>query len=411
MALAENNNAKTPDKKPLIFILISIALLAGGSIGWIKLKQEQEQKIQQAQTLLTQSCQNNLSGNTNVLDTSKKVGEASRRLQSVPNLPGLGYQKAQNELANFSTCIKRANATENFIEAQKMSKKALEVDTQTIFNLQEWQTINSDLVKAIDLLKTVPPDVTLYNPAQKQFKFYQKKSQLISQKIQQEETAVAAFSQAENLQKQADTMIQNRPKIETLSEAGSKLQDAIKILETIPEATTVSEKAKENLSIYGDKLEIIKYRIATKQLQPLLKDFSDFAESVNTRLGYDNYSERIKSLQDSFRNLIKEAPEIKSHPTVKALSTALSKYNDASILWRYCEQGNCSNSFSAGIGILDFREALWIPDSFKINNALLTKKYKVKTTANIFRRKYFLLNDALSQIWTQAKQDIQQAEE
>ncbi|MFH7028363.1 MAG: hypothetical protein ACHBN1_23945 [Heteroscytonema crispum UTEX LB 1556] len=411
MALTENNNAKTPDKKTLIFILISLTLLVGGSIGWIKLKQEQEKKIQQAQILLTQSCQNNLSGNTNVLDTSKKVGEASRLLQSLPNLPGLGYQNAQNELTNFSTCIKRAKATEYFVEAQKISKKALETDNQTIFTVQDWQTINSDLVKAIDLLKTIPPDVNFYNSAQKQIKLYQKKSQLISQKIQQEQAAVTAFSQAEDLQKQADTMIQNRPKIQTLSEAESKLQDAIKILESIPEATTVSDKSKENLSIYGDKLEIIKYRIATKQLQPLLKNFSDFAASLNTRTEYDNYSQRLKTLQDSFGNLIKQTPEIKSHPTVKALSTALSRYNDALILWRYCEQGNCSNSFSAGIGILDFREASWIPDSFKINNALLTKKYKVKTTANIFRRKYFQLNDALSQIWGQAKQDIQQAEE
>jgi hypothetical protein len=410
MALAENNNAKTPDKKPLIFILISIALLVGGSIGWIKLKQEQQKKIQQAQTLLTQSCQSNISGNTNVLNSSKKVGEASRLLQSVPNLPGLDYQNAQNELTSFSTCIKRANATENFVEAQKISKKALEVDNQTIFTAQEWQAINSDLAKGIDLLKTVPSDINLYNPAQKQLKLYQKKSQLISQKIQQEQTAVTAFSQAQDLQKQADTMIQNRPKIETLSEAGSKLQDAIKILETIPEATTVSDKTKENLTIYGDKLEVIRYRIATKKLQPLLKDFSDFAASLNTRMGYENYSEGLKSLQASFRNLIQESPEIKSHPTVKGLSTALNKYNDASILWRYCEQGNCSNSFSAGIGILDFREASWIPDSFKMNNALLTKKYKVKTTANIFKRKYFQLNDALSQIWAQAKQDIQQVD-
>ena len=407
MNIAENNN-KIPNKKLVLVGLISIFMFTGGLLGWIKFKQEQEKKVQQSQALLTQACQTDISANSNFLDASKKVNEATNLLYSVPNIPGLGYQQAQTKLNNFYTCIKTVNAKENFFEAKRLSKKALGIDAEMTFSVQEWEGMRSDLEKAIDLLKTIPNDVNTYAQSQKTLKVYQNQFQQVNQRLQQEQTAVNAFNRAEDLKNQADQLTRNSPKLETLNEAESKVKDAIQIIKTIPQGTTVSQKSKDTILIYQDKIEGIYYLIDSKNLEPLVKLFSRFADSLDGRTEYQDYANKVKNLNKKFTDILKEAPVTKNHPSAKALKSALNRYNDALIVWQYCQQGKCQNSLSAGI--IEFRNVLWIPDSFKIKNVPLTKKYKVKESSNIFTQKFFQLNQVRSAIWEQAESDIQEAQ-
>ena len=408
MNIAENNNNKIPNKKLVLVGLISIFMFTGGLLGWIKFKQEQEKKVQQSQALLAQACQTDISANSNFLDASKKVNEATNLLYSVPNIPGLGYQQAQTGLNNFSTCIKTVNAKENFFEAKRLSKKALGIDTEMTFSVQEWEGMRSDLEKAIYLLKTIPNDVNTYAQSQKTLKVYQNQFQQVNQRLQQEQTAVNAFNRAEDLKNEADQLTRNSPKLETLNEAESKVKDAIQIIKTIPQGTTVSQKSQDSILIYQDKIEGIYYLIDSKNLEPLVKLFSRFADSLDGRTEYQDYANKVKNLNKKFTDILKEAPVTKNHPSAKALKSALNRYNDALIVWQYCQQGKCQNSLSAGI--IEFRNVLWIPDSFKIKNVLLTKKYKVKESSNIFTQKFFQLNQVRSAIWEQAESDIQEAQ-
>ncbi len=408
MNIAENNKTKTPNKKLVLVGLISVVMFTGGVIGWIKFKQEQEKKIQQSQALLAQACQTNISANANFLNASKKVDEATSLLSSVPNLPGLAYQKAQNELNNFSTCIKIVDAKENLFAAKKLSKIALSVDREMTFSVQEWQGIHSDLGKAIDLLKTIPNDVNIYPQSQKELKIYQNQFQEVNKRLQQEQAAVNAFNRAEDLKNEADKLTRNSPNLKSLSEAESKVKEAIQLIKPIPDGTTVSEKSKDTILIYQDKIEGIRYLIGAINLEPLMKLFSKFADSLNNKMEYQDYANKVKNLKEKFDNLTKQAPVTKNHPSAKALKSALNRYNDALIVWQYCQQGKCLNSFSAGI--LEFRNVLWIPDSFKIKGVPLIKKYKIKETSNLFTQKFVQLNQARSAIWEQAKSDIQEAQ-
>lgn len=409
MNIAENNNNnKIPNKKLGFVGLISVLLFTGGLLGWIKFQQEQEKKIQQSQALLAQACQTDISANTNFLEASKKVNEATRLLYSVPAIPGLGSQKAQTGLNNFSTCIKTVNAKENFFEAKRLSRKALAINKEMTFSLQEWEGIRSDLGKAIDLLKTVPNDVNTYPQSQKALKLYQNQFQEVNQRLQQEQTAVNAFNRAEELKNEADQLTRNSPNLETLNEAESKVKDAIKIIKTIPQGTTVSQKSQDTILIYQDKIEGIRYLIGSRNLEPLVKLFSKFADSLDNKTEYQDYANKVKGLNKKLADLIEEAPITKNHPSTKALKSALTRYNDALIVWQYCQQGKCPNSLSAGI--IEFRNVLWIPDSFKIKNVALTKKYKVKETSNIFTQKFVQLNQVRSAIWEQAESDIQEAQ-
>ncbi|NEU73877.1 hypothetical protein PI95_015255 [Hassallia byssoidea VB512170] len=408
MNIAENNNNKIPNKKLVLVGLISVVLFAGGLIGWIKFKQEQEKKVQQSQALLTQACQTDISANSNFLDASKKVNEATKLLYSVPNIPGLSYQQAQTGLNNFSTCIKTVNAKENFFEAKRLSRKAFLFDDEMTLSVQEWEGMRSDLGKAIDLLKSIPNDVNTYPQSQKALKVYQNQFSKVNQRLQQEQTAVNAFNRAEDLNNEADQLTRNSPSLETLNEAESKVKDAIKLIKTIPQGTTVSQKSQDTILIYQDKIEGIRYLIGSRFLEPLVKLFSTFADSLNSKTEYQDYANKVKNLNKKFTDILKEAPVTKNHSSAKALRSALNKYNDALIVWQYCQQRKCQNSLSAGI--IEFRNVLWIPDSFKIKNVPLTKKYKLKESSNIFTQKFVQLNQVRSAIWEQAESDIQEAQ-
>ncbi|MCV3216559.1 hypothetical protein OGM63_24120 [Plectonema radiosum NIES-515] len=408
MNIAENNNNKIPNKKLVLVGLISVVMFTGGLIGWIKFKEEQVKKIQQSQGLLTQACQTDISANTNFLEASKKVNEATKLLYSVPNLPGLSYQEAQTGLNVFSTCIKTVNAKENFFEAKRLSKKALGIDNEMTFSVPEWEGMRSDLEKSIDLLKTIPTDVNTYPQSKKALKAYQNQFQKVNQRLQQEQTAVNAFNRAEDLNNEADLLTRNSPKLETLNQAESKVKDAIKLIKTIPQGTSVSPKSQDTILIYQDKIEGIHYLIGARFLDPLVKLFSKFADSLDDKTEYQDYANKVKNLNKKFTDILKEAPVTKTHPSAKALKSALNRYNDALIVWQYCQQGKCQNSLSAGI--LEFRNVLWIPDSFKIKNVPLVKKYKVQESSNLFTQKFVQLNQVRSAIWEQAESDIQEAQ-
>lgn len=407
MAIANNKNTKTPGSKQALFVIISAVVVASGYFGWIKLRQGQEKDIQQARILLEQLCQSEIPANTNVLETYQRVNEVTNRLHRVPNIPGLPYQKAQDELNNFSTCIKSINAQKDFVEAQRLSQKALLINDTKVLDVKDWHKISSDLDKAIILLKNIPQDTSTYDKSQKELKIYQNKLKQIHQKIQNEELAANAFKQAENFNQEADDITnQSSSSLESLSEAEFKIKSAIETLKDVSNNTNISQKIQNNLLIYQNKLKDIQYQISTKKLKPLVKRISNFASSLDVSIGYNEYSKQVKQLKDEYENLTKESPAVVSHPGAKALAKALNRYNDALIVWRYCHEGNCLNPISAGI--LDYRPITWLPASFAIKGKPLLKAYPVELTSNIFGQKFVQQDEVLTEIWNRAAQDIKE---
>jgi hypothetical protein len=409
MAIADHRKHKLQDKKLFVGIgLITAVLATSGAIAWNKLKQAQENKIQQARVSLQEVCQSDINSTANLLDTTQKVDDATSILRSVPNLPGLDYQQAQNELNNFADCIQVVNANGDFLEAQQLSQRALSVNDSKPFTISEWQGIRSDLEKAIDLLQNIPSNVNISAQAKKELKGYQSQLGTINRRIQAEEAAIKALSQAESLKNEVDSINQLLPNAAVLSQAESKLNNAIQILKNIPEGTTVSAKSQDELSLYQDELRDIQYKIGAIKIQPLIKSFSKFATGVDVNDGYRAYSQQVQDLQEQYNQLLADTPAIKNHSAVKVLNQALTRYNDALVVWRYCQNDNCPNSIYAGI--FDIPQVIWLPASFDIKGVPLNQKYGVKETSNIFGRKYVRLNETLNNIWDLAQQDIKEAE-
>lgn len=408
MALAENRNFKMPNKKFLLGAFFFFAIITGLSVTWMRLKDQQERDIAFAQGSLAQACVTGAASSNSFVDSSAKIIQAAKLLQSIPNFPGSAYQKAQGELNNFAPCINNVLANENFVTAKQLSTKALNVDEKVILPANEWAALRSDLEKAIGLLQVIPSEVSpnsnVYSQSQKQLKVYQNQLDFINQKIQSENTSINVFTQAEDLVKEANKINNNSPSTEVLTEVALKYQSAIDLLKSIPAGTTVSAQTQQNLVVYQEKFKELQNRLATKLLQPLFGDFVDFASSLNTNTEYIQYSQDLASLNSKYNNLLKEAPGIKNHPDAKVLAKVLNTYNDARYIWQYCDAGKCANSLSAGF--VELPLVAWIPANFKLKGALITQKYKLKPVTNIFGQKYIKLNTVLSQIWNQAERDI-----
>jgi hypothetical protein len=413
MTTVHNRKRKIPNRQAGVVALAIAALATTGTLGWLGLRQAQIKKIGQAQTVLTQACQTDLAPNTNPSTVVNQVNQATSLLESIPNLPGLPYPKAQQQLTDFAACLKRVQAANHFFNAQQMSQPAMAGTESTILSATDWRERASDLEQAIALLKNIPPDVPLYNQAQTTLKTYQAKLGEINQRLQTEVAATTAFQEAQALSGQAEQLLQGSPSAESLNSAALQFQDAIERLNTIPAGTTVSEQSKQLLTVNQQRLEDIRYRQAVQALNALVEDFANFAARVDVTLGYLDYSEQLHALRDEFSTVIQTVPASADLPAASALRTALEQYNDALVVWRHCHEGNCYNSLTAGIP--DFRQGmLWLPASFQIGDSLLLEKYPMETTTNLvfFNRQQFVqLNQALATIWQKAEQSIEQAKQ
>lgn len=404
MTLTKRKNPHLKYRKTIFFLLFATLLVAGSSFGWVKFQQEQERKIILAQSLLIKECKEQTEAD-NFSETSKNVNQAVKLLQSVPKLPGETYPEAQKEVTKFSECIKTVDAKSSFLNAENLSKKAFSVDNQTVLPIEEWQKIRFQLETAIVEIQNIPTDVDVSKQAQSKLSKYQNQLKLINQKTQNEQIAVNALSRASKLKSQAENIVRFN-NLKSLSKAQLQVNNAIQIINNLPDKTTISENKKDYLESYQTLLNNIQYKMAVIRLNNLVDSFQNFAKKLRKNMGYIEYSEHLENLKLNFENTFKQ-PFVIENSTTKSLEKALLYYDDALIIKRYCYEGNCIHSTSALLVRYRWR-VLWLPTSFKLNGVPIAEKYVLPATSNIFRKKYVKVNDALQKIWFEAEQEINQ---
>lgn len=404
MAVAKEKNPRIKYRRSIFALFFATFLVAGSSFGWVKFQEEQQRKIILAQNLLAKECLG-LTKADNFSETSKNVNQAVKLLDSVPKLPGTTYAEAQKELTKFSECIKNVDAQSSFMTAKSLSTKAFSVDNQTVLPIGEWQKISSNLETAIVEIQSISPDADILEEAQTELNKYQNQLKLVNQKTQNEQIAVNALNQANSLKSQAENPV-GFNKLKSLSKAELKVKNAIQLINNIPEKTTISENKKDYLKNYQTVLNNIQYKIAVIRLNNLVDSFQKFAKKLRNNMGYIEYSQRLESLKFNFDNVFNESFTIEND-TTKSLEKALSYYDDALVIKRYCYEGNCIHSTSVLILRSRWR-TLWLPTTFKLNGVPITEKYVLPATRNILRIKYIRVNDALQRIYFKAEEQINQ---
>ncbi|MEH1810075.1 hypothetical protein [Nostoc sp.] len=143
------------------------------------------------------------------------------------------------------------SAIANFKSAQKLGMEAASLVQKPPHPLKVWQQAETKWYQAIILLDKIPAKTSVYDRAKKKLDYYQINYKSISQRVLIEKTAVGNLESAHKLATEANLFVLNSPHSQlSRQQAQDKWQQAINLLEAIPESTSVSVQAKEMLSIY-----------------------------------------------------------------------------------------------------------------------------------------------------------------
>ncbi|MEH2223039.1 hypothetical protein [Nostoc sp.] len=143
------------------------------------------------------------------------------------------------------------SAINNFKSAQKLGMEAASLVQKPPHPLKVWQQAETKWDRAIILLDKIPAKTSVYDRAKKKLAYYQINYKSISQRVLIEKKAVGNLESAHKLATEANLFVQNSPHSQlSRQQAQDKWQQAINLLQAIPESTSVSVQAKEMLSIY-----------------------------------------------------------------------------------------------------------------------------------------------------------------
>ncbi|MFN6483501.1 MULTISPECIES: hypothetical protein [unclassified Nostoc] len=143
------------------------------------------------------------------------------------------------------------SAIANFKSAQQLGMEAASLVQKPPHPLKVWQQAETKWYQAIILLKIIPDKTSVYDRAKKKLAYYQTNYKFISKRVLIEKKALANLESAHKLATEANFFVRNSPHSQlSLKQAQDKWQQAISLLEAIPESTSVSVQAKEMLSIY-----------------------------------------------------------------------------------------------------------------------------------------------------------------
>ncbi|HYX17084.1 MAG TPA: hypothetical protein VE944_22585 [Nostoc sp.] len=160
--------------------------------------------------------------------------------------------KEHSQLQQMSLSLtQEASANTKFKSAQKLGMEAASLVQKPPHPLKAWQQAQNKWYKAIILLDSIPNETSVSDRAKKKLAYYQINYKSISQRVLVEKQALANLELAQNLAIEASLFVKNSPySLLIRQQAQDKWQQAINLLEAIPENSSVSIQAKETLIIY-----------------------------------------------------------------------------------------------------------------------------------------------------------------
>jgi hypothetical protein len=153
----------------------------------------------------------------------------------------------------------------NLAAAQKLAMEAAVMTQNPPHPLENWQQVQGKWEESIKLLEAIPDSSPVATQAQEKLTVYRTNYQAISNRIVTEQKAATNLESAQKLAWEAAVMVNNPPHPqEVWQNAQSKLQQAINLLNAIPQGTFVEAKAKEKLAVYQNNYTVISNRIKTE---------------------------------------------------------------------------------------------------------------------------------------------------
>lgn len=178
----------------------------------------------------------------------------------------IGEQKLNAEASPTLTPTPQPDPTAtNLAAAQKLAMEAAVMIQNPPHPLETWQQVQGKWEESIKLLEAIPDTSPFAAQAKDKLAIYQTNYQAISNRIVTEQKAATNLEAAQKLAWEAAVMVKEPPHPKELwQNAQSKLQQAINLLNAIPQGTFVEAKAKEKLAGYQNNYTVISNRIKTE---------------------------------------------------------------------------------------------------------------------------------------------------
>lgn len=165
---------------------------------------------------------------------------------------GWKIKEQSPQLRQFSLSLTpEGSAIASFKSAQKLGMEASSLVQKPPHSLKVWQQAETKWYQAINLLDSIPNKTSVYQQAKNKLAYYRINYKSISQRVLVEKKALANLELAQKLAIEANLFVNNSPySLPIRQQAQDKWQQAINLLEAIPENTFVFIQAKETLTIY-----------------------------------------------------------------------------------------------------------------------------------------------------------------
>ncbi|MEA5581994.1 hypothetical protein VB620_11655 [Nodularia harveyana UHCC-0300] len=149
------------------------------------------------------------------------------------------------------TSRQESTAVASFKSALQLGREASALVENPPYPVTVWEEAETKWLQAIDLLMSIPPGASVYTPANERLFRYRRNRLAISEKVLAEEQATKDLQTAQKLATEATFFLQNSQQSAlALLQAKAKWEEAIYLLENIPQSTSIYPEAQELLPIY-----------------------------------------------------------------------------------------------------------------------------------------------------------------
>ena len=280
-----------------------------------------------------------------------------------------------------------------------------------------WQAAKVKWRQAIRLLEAIPPQTPLAAEAKQRIAVYRRNFDAISKRLEAEKNAADNLKTAQSIAWDAAVIVQNPPHpLRIWQRANSKWQEAIALLEPIPNTTSVAAHSQAKLATYRTNQAEINQRITLEtQAQQLLQQFEAVSTHLQTlsnsivsgltieQIGitYSDYVTLVQSLETNLNQFAKR-PNAVTHPIYAKLTAVIEDYKFALKLWNtYLDYKQANSQW-----LYDDLFNQLVPISW-LDSATLFQKYEVKTFSNGTK---VSLRYSVWEIWQHAAMRVSEAE-
>jgi molybdenum-dependent DNA-binding transcriptional regulator ModE len=311
-----------------------------------------------------------------------------------------------------------SSALDRYASARRLAWEAAVMVQHPPHPVSTWQEARVKWRQAIRLLEDIPPGESVMAQAREKLATYRTNYAAINRRLETEEAAAEQWKKAQTLAWQAAVTVQDPPhSLRVWQRANLKWQEAIALLEAIPDTTSVYTQSQEKLATYRSNYRAINQRIATEtQALKTLKQFSELAVQLNNipnrasadsstnqiGISYPEYVSLVQKLESSLAELAGQ-PGGKNHLIYPNLEQAIADFKTVTKLWQaYLEYKQDNSQW-----LYDDVFNQLVPLPFQ-DITTLVQKYGIKTYSDGTK---ISLRFAAWTIWYQAGQHIRKAQQ